>query len=90
MKQDYDRLEFIETSTLGNKEALEYFEYLRDSFLFKIHTPRNDDPNSLSSIRDMAVLEFIQQTLIDKSKKIINQQGVTNETTSNGQPSIDY
>lgn len=88
MKQDYDRLEFIETLTLGNKEAKEYFEYLRDGYLFKIHSPRNDDPNSLSSIRDMAILEFIQ-TLIEKSKNIINNQGVKNGTTSNGTPSID-
>lgn len=84
---DKDRFEFVEITTLGNKEALDYFEYLRDTYLYKIHSPRSDDPNSLSSIRDMAVLEFIH-TLIEKSNDIINKQGVTNGNTSNGQPSI--
>lgn len=88
MRYDYDRRDFVEATTLGHKECIEYLSILRDEILYKIHSPIDRDPNGLESIRDMAKLEFIQ-TLIDKSKNIINKTGVNNDgTTSNGQPSI--
>lgn len=66
-----ERLEFLKAFVLGSSEAKELFEYMKATILHNTHsvvemTPFGivADTNGIRSIRDMAVLEFIQQELI--------------------------
>lgn len=67
-----ERLEFLKAYVLGSSEAKELFEYMKATILHNAHsvvemTPFGivADTNGIRSIRDMAVLEFIQQELIN-------------------------
>lgn len=67
-----ERLEFLKAFVLGSKEAKELFEYMKATILRNVHSVVEmtsfgivSDTNGIRSIRDMAVLEFIQQELIE-------------------------
>lgn len=67
-----ERLEFLKAFVLGSDAAKELFEYMKARVLNHSHTVTEITPygivadtNGINAIRDMAVLEFIQQELIN-------------------------
>lgn len=67
-----ERLEFLKAFVLGSDAAKELFEYMKARVLSRSHTVSEITPygivadtNGINAIRDMAVLEFIQQELIN-------------------------
>lgn len=65
-----DRLEFLAITVAKDATVRELLEYYRDNIIATRHSANTingygvlHDPNGLSSIRDMAVLEFINTIL---------------------------
>lgn len=67
-----EKLQFLQAFVLNTKEAKELFRYYQSVIMSRTHNTADisaygvlPDPNGLNSIRDMAVLEFIQNYLLD-------------------------
>jgi hypothetical protein len=87
-----DRYNFLMLDVFGTDNAKEILNYFRDEYLSQQHRPNfpmsngenihiASDPNGLDSIRDMAVLEFIQ-TLISFKENYDESQALETEDSN--------
>lgn len=77
-----ERLQFLQAFVLNTKEAKELFKYYQSVIMARTHSSADisgygilPDPNGLNSIRDMAVLEFIHNYLIDFTMTPVSEKG---------------
>ena len=73
-----ERLKYCEDVTLGRKEALEYFESIRDNII-NCSNQGYGQIAEINSVRDMACLELLQ-IFINKAKDKLTR----NEETKDG------